>query len=158
MTGRWLSRDPIGETGGVNIINFVKNNSCNEYDVLGLISMPSEITSSCGSWYATEYGEEEIRNRSSTEFTEWVMTQAASVTVRVYSRDKNIFETQETRRKVIQEERNCVSGWCDSNGVYQLSTNVSEVRSADRWEPWTGGEKVLVSTSKELKTIQVGGM
>ena len=34
--GRWLSRDPIGEQGGVNIFEFVRNLSVNRRDKLGL--------------------------------------------------------------------------------------------------------------------------
>jgi RHS repeat-associated protein len=35
-TGRWLSRDPIGERGGVNHYGFVKNNGVSRIDYLGL--------------------------------------------------------------------------------------------------------------------------
>jgi RHS repeat-associated protein len=35
-TGRWLSRDPIGEEGGVNLYGFVSNNGVNRVDVHGL--------------------------------------------------------------------------------------------------------------------------
>jgi RHS repeat-associated protein len=35
-TGRWLSRDPIGEDGGVNLYGFVGNDGVNRWDVLGL--------------------------------------------------------------------------------------------------------------------------
>jgi RHS repeat-associated protein len=35
-TGRWLSRDPIGEEGGVNVYGMVKNNPVNNWDRLGL--------------------------------------------------------------------------------------------------------------------------
>ena len=35
-SGRWLSRDPLGETGGVNLYGFVGNDAANEIDVLGL--------------------------------------------------------------------------------------------------------------------------
>ena len=35
-TGRWLSRDPIGEEGGVNLYGFVGNSSVNSIDLLGL--------------------------------------------------------------------------------------------------------------------------
>jgi RHS repeat-associated protein len=34
--GRWLNRDPIGETGGVNLYGYVGNNSINRVDPLGL--------------------------------------------------------------------------------------------------------------------------
>ena len=34
--GRWLSRDPIGENGGINIFGYVRNNPVNSIDYLGL--------------------------------------------------------------------------------------------------------------------------
>jgi hypothetical protein len=37
-TGRWLSKDPIEESGGVNLYGFVKNDSVNSVDVLGMLS------------------------------------------------------------------------------------------------------------------------
>ena len=38
ISGRWLNRDPLGDTGGLNLYGFVKNDSVNTYDILGLIS------------------------------------------------------------------------------------------------------------------------
>ena len=35
-TGRWLSRDPLGERGGLNLYGFVNNNAVNRWDYLGL--------------------------------------------------------------------------------------------------------------------------
>ncbi|MFD2257697.1 RHS repeat-associated core domain-containing protein [Luteolibacter algae] len=35
-TGRWLSRDPIGEAGGLNLYGYVGNNPANYYDPHGL--------------------------------------------------------------------------------------------------------------------------
>ncbi len=35
--GRWLSRDPIGEGGGVNLYGFVNNNAVSGVDALGLV-------------------------------------------------------------------------------------------------------------------------
>ena len=35
-TGRWLGRDPVEEKGGLNLYNFVNNNSLDYFDVLGL--------------------------------------------------------------------------------------------------------------------------
>jgi len=36
-TGRWLSRDPIGERGGINLYAFVDNDAINSFDLLGLV-------------------------------------------------------------------------------------------------------------------------
>ena len=36
-TGRWLSRDPIGEKGGLNVFAFVRNNPVCSRDILGKV-------------------------------------------------------------------------------------------------------------------------
>jgi hypothetical protein len=36
VTGRWPSRDPIGERGGMNLYGFAGNNGVNSWDYLGL--------------------------------------------------------------------------------------------------------------------------
>jgi hypothetical protein len=38
LTGRWPSRDPIGERGGVNLYGFVANNGVNRVDFIGMAS------------------------------------------------------------------------------------------------------------------------
>ena len=40
-TGGWLSRDPIGEEGGVNLYGFVGNNGVTSFDPFGLLDTPS---------------------------------------------------------------------------------------------------------------------
>jgi RHS repeat-associated protein len=37
LTGRWNSKDPIGERGGANLYGFVKNDGVNRLDKLGLV-------------------------------------------------------------------------------------------------------------------------
>ena len=37
--GRWLSTDPIGEEGGLNLYGYVLNNPSNSIDLLGLIDI-----------------------------------------------------------------------------------------------------------------------
>ena len=51
MTGRWPSRDPIEERGGLNLYGFVGNDALNQWDLLGLKIEPflfiSYFTESC---------------------------------------------------------------------------------------------------------------
>ena len=42
-TGRWLSRDPLGERGGANLHGFVDNNPANRFDALGLQALPVPV-------------------------------------------------------------------------------------------------------------------
>jgi RHS repeat-associated protein len=48
-TGRWISRDPSGEAGGMNLYAMVGNNPLNSYDPLGLWSV-GEHTSIITDW------------------------------------------------------------------------------------------------------------
>jgi len=41
-TGRWPSRDPIGERGGVNLYGFVGNDGVGNIDILGRIDAPED--------------------------------------------------------------------------------------------------------------------
>ena len=52
LTGRWPSRDPIGERGGVNLYGFVQNNTLNKIDYLGLIKFSNRSRiEECGGDY-----------------------------------------------------------------------------------------------------------
>lgn len=53
-TGRWLSRDPIGERGGINLYAMVRNSPVNFSDRLGLEIVEEHMTNCLG--YATEAG------------------------------------------------------------------------------------------------------
>jgi len=46
--GRWLSRDPIGEKGGMSLYDFVSNNSVSSADSLGLVTFRFEVI--VGKW------------------------------------------------------------------------------------------------------------
>ena len=44
LTGRWPSRDPIEEQGGINLYGFVRNNGVNRWDLLGRYSLNPDAT------------------------------------------------------------------------------------------------------------------
>ena len=46
LTGRWLSRDPIEEDGGVNLYGFVENDGIDGIDALGLWKRKKTVTAS----------------------------------------------------------------------------------------------------------------
>ena len=48
MTGRWPSRDPIEEDGGMNLYGFVGNDSLNSVDLLGLYDLDCSPDEECG--------------------------------------------------------------------------------------------------------------
>jgi RHS repeat-associated protein len=47
-TGRWPSRDPIEERGGLNFYGFVRNDGVNSYDFLGLQKCKHSTPNGCG--------------------------------------------------------------------------------------------------------------
>jgi RHS repeat-associated protein len=61
--GRWISRDPIGEKGGVNLFAYVGNNPSNAIDPLGLLTMTYYI--STGTMYAADLYRMDFRTFSS---------------------------------------------------------------------------------------------
>ena len=44
QTGRWLSRDPVEERGGMNLYNYTENASTRFTDKLGLFKWDSSCT------------------------------------------------------------------------------------------------------------------
>jgi RHS repeat-associated protein len=47
VTGRWPSRDPIEEQGGVNLYGFASNDGVNKWDILGMTSIMLDATGQC---------------------------------------------------------------------------------------------------------------
>jgi uncharacterized protein RhaS with RHS repeats len=49
VTGRWPSRDPIEENGGINLHGFVENSAVTSYDILGLTTLAMDMPAPGGS-------------------------------------------------------------------------------------------------------------
>jgi RHS repeat-associated protein len=63
-TGRWLSRDPIGERGGANLYGFVGNDGIDRSDFLGLLT-PEQLQATIDHWREEkpDVSDEEIAER-----------------------------------------------------------------------------------------------
>ena len=44
QTGHWISKDPIGEKGGINLYGFVSNDPINTWEYLGSLGIPASKT------------------------------------------------------------------------------------------------------------------
>jgi len=67
VTGRWPSRDPIGERGGMNLYGMVGNDAVNWWDFLGLEGMVSHTTAAD----AAKAGMTEIFPKTQKSGKEW---------------------------------------------------------------------------------------
>ena len=127
-TGRWLSRDPIGERGGHNLYRFVENDAINSLDYLGLRvekyrGRPSERTNvSSGEFAAAGVA----ANARGVAFADWGfradamgvpardglyhMTLGGSLYIEIWYKSGNDPDdraaTDETDRTLRQHERN----------------------------------------------------
>jgi len=63
--GRWLSRDTIGETGGLNLYGMLGNDAVNKWDKLGLTTLGEKFLAE----YAIRYVSDPKHNRSSGRLT-----------------------------------------------------------------------------------------
>ena len=56
VTGRWPSRDPIEELGGINLFNMVSNDAVNRFDIIGLTTYYKDVVvEEDFEWTGTEY-------------------------------------------------------------------------------------------------------
>ena len=76
--GRWASRDPIGEEGGINLYGFVGNSPCDALDLLGAYAVIDDIVFSVGGALIGVAGEA-IVNCVTGESHEWEDYAAAAI-------------------------------------------------------------------------------
>lgn len=62
-SGRWVSRDPIGEEGGVNLYGFVGNDGMNAFDFLGMLDPHADALRRQAQDARRRMNEESTRNR-----------------------------------------------------------------------------------------------
>jgi hypothetical protein len=76
LTGRWPSRDPIEEEGGINLYGFVENDPINSWDILGMwknLERKEEVWATvCAEEYDTWDGLADLVGLESFEADKWV--------------------------------------------------------------------------------------
>ncbi len=95
VTGRWPSRDPIGESGGVNLYGFVKNNAVFRIDWLGLDSGLPDVPTSKDHLkpeFGGNDGRENYTQYFNLRFPNQVQFQTKRATARVQSELRNLCE------------------------------------------------------------------
>jgi RHS repeat-associated protein len=103
VTGRWPSRDPIEEAGGINLYGFVGNDGLNSWDFLGFITHD-------------EYLNELIKNLKNNIHKEWIRDQlkrgcVGVVCVNLGSEPSNNF-CYDSYEKAVDKQKKLNKGSC----------------------------------------------
>jgi RHS repeat-associated protein len=91
VTGRWPSRDPIGEEGGMNLYGFVGNDGVNWWDLLGLhqpVTLFDDVKNAliAGGAYAVRLSEADLAMRK----REWQQAKDAAAKTKSKLDDNNV--------------------------------------------------------------------
>jgi RHS repeat-associated protein len=132
--GRWLSRDPIGEEGGLNLYALVGNNPINDYDPLGLSGNLIDTQAATG----TGAG---IAGSSSA--------QAISVLKQVRNAIDAYNEIQEISSEVLES-------FGDEEGFEELYGAFSDMSRASLTMGLTGGHSKSTKKGQRARDLQRG--
>jgi RHS repeat-associated protein len=80
-TGRWPSRDPIEEMGGLNLYGFVGNDGVNRWDLLGLASV--QITMTCNDYCSDEPRKFDKENPSVKEIRTFLLSSPKDCKIKI---------------------------------------------------------------------------
>jgi RHS repeat-associated protein len=106
LTGRWPSRDPIEEEGGVNLYGFVGNDGVNRLDVHGLLDVWYMTTSENG--VITDYEGRDFMATTGFWFSQGFVTFGLSA--RGYASSNKSAGTALAKAEVFRTDRNRARG------------------------------------------------
>ena len=114
VTGRWPSRDPIEETGGINLYGFVGNDGIDKYDALGLEIATCYTLTGPGKSRCLEWGEERVSN-------------GTAMRIRIYCRRAICYFTCQCKK----DKCKCTDKACSNHGLDLPATYVNGTASRE---------------------------
>ncbi|MCF6313704.1 MAG: RHS repeat-associated core domain-containing protein [Verrucomicrobiales bacterium] len=105
-TGRWASRDPIGEDGGINLYNFVGNDGVNKTDYLGLLKYIHKYTATSSGDCICDKDNKTVKSSASA---------TASITKELTNRSVN----PKNVTKVLNDARAQAKADCPKGSTYK---------------------------------------
>ena len=136
LTGRWPSRDPIGERGGMNLYGFVGNDGVNQIDILGLEN-PAKIFSGNQNNHVADLTVDDITGENLCEKSSSKLTAETRVTkglgfdteIEYWKKKDNRTYTWNDNRKSFKVRFSITNGGKKDFGVgeYEEATNGSKM-------------------------------
>jgi len=118
LTGRWMSKDPIGEEGGVNLYGFVGNDGVDNWDFLGLRDPTAAETK-----YATDLEAQAAQYESSNpKFAEALRAVKKDYTEIIKDLKGNVSPPR------LQVLNRALEAWTDSGNVEKYKINGDEFK------------------------------
>ncbi len=136
-TGRWLSRDPIGEKGGVNLYGFVANDPLNQVDFLGLTTVQSDH------WFPGSIPEDCIYVRTMNDGSSRIVTL------------RHLTEDDITKEEASLRQRLPADGKRDRRDEGSFDTKWFNGVGTDRDYYWVKGEREIYADN-EINYIGIG--
>jgi RHS repeat-associated protein len=133
--GRFINRDPIAETGGINLYAFVQNNPINQYDLLGLytetITLPPSYTFTTDvdwePWSKWEYESTQTEGGTSPAF--WLVATCICKRERFGTETNITCETKKSLNLTIGPEG---ATWWPSQTTRTISKEQNKVRDFEK--------------------------
>jgi RHS repeat-associated protein len=148
VSGRWPSRDPIEEKGGLNLYGFVENNGANRWDKLGLVAIvPSSNCSTVGESVDSEVEVDNHENRNNPTPVEYTFELSSEASCKEDSPFRSLTSVTSYSIGVITETTTFADG----------STSITTSDLSGRVTNVSGTAVIAKNITYPLHTLNGGG-